>query len=127
VGGEGGGAAPLCRLAAFLLFVPARFPGCNWFRCICACVWVCTSTSVWRLASEAKGRLPSPLAGSFPIRETEWYFGLRIRHKHQRSRYMNIPVNVTVGPYGGCTGVMKHGTAHPVTVVHGHLTVKQSL
>ena len=39
--------------------------------------------------------------GGFPIKETEWYFGLRIRHRHQRSRYMNIPVNVTVGPYGG--------------------------
>jgi hypothetical protein len=43
-------------------------------------------------------------AGGFPIKETEWYFGLRIRHKHQRSRYMNIPVNVTVGPYGGWGG-----------------------
>lgn len=56
--------------------------------------------------------LPSPAccmaAGSFPIRETEWYFGLRIRHRHQRARYTNIPVNMTVGPYGaglcgGCT------------------------
>lgn len=48
-------------------------------------------------------------AGSFPIRETEWYFGLRIRHcppyhpdphKRKPKPPMNIPVNVTVGPYG---------------------------
>ena len=38
--------------------------------------------------------------GGFPIRETEWYFGLRIRHRHNHRRYLNIPVNVTVGASG---------------------------
>ena len=57
-------------------------------------------------AAACRPRNAPPLgAGSFPIRETEWYFGLRIRHRHQRGRYMNIPVNVTVGPYGGWGGL----------------------
>ncbi len=39
-------------------------------------------------------------SGGFPIPETEWYFGLRIRHRENERRYINIPVNVTVGSSG---------------------------
>ena len=43
---------------------------------------------------------PPSHAGSFPIQETEWYFGLRIRHTRRHGLCLNIPVNVTVGSYG---------------------------
>jgi hypothetical protein len=39
-------------------------------------------------------------SGSFPIPETEWYFGLRIRNRGSRRLFLNIPANVTVGPSG---------------------------
>ena len=40
-------------------------------------------------------------SGGFPIPETEWYFGLRIRGRRGRhKKFMNIPVNVTVGASG---------------------------
>ena len=57
-------------------------------------------------------------SGSFPIPDTEWYFGLRVRtkisksdsieyHDTNRRRFINIPVNVTVGSSGSVQVTLK--------------------
>lgn len=51
-------------------------------------------------------------SGGFPISETEWYFGLRLRRASNPSLAINIPANVTVGSSGGRGGVWwPHGAA----------------
>ena len=51
-------------------------------------------------------------SGSFPIPDTEWYFGLRIRHRTER-KFMNIPVNVTVGASGSVQVTLKSPASVP--------------
>eukprot|EP00887_Chlorella_sp_A99_P007742 scaffold20.g7742.t1 len=47
-------------------------------------------------------------SGGFPIPETEWYFGLRIRGRRGNpKRFINIPVNVTVGASGSVQVTLK--------------------
>lgn len=52
-------------------------------------------------------------SGSFPIPDTEWYFGLRVRHKLSQRRYINIPVNVTVGSSGSIQVTLKRPSSVP--------------
>jgi hypothetical protein len=52
-------------------------------------------------------------SGGFPIPDTEWYFGLRIRHRHGIRRYINIPVNVTVGASGSVQVTLKSPASVP--------------
>jgi hypothetical protein len=52
-------------------------------------------------------------SGGFPIPDTEWYFGLRIRHRAGARRYMNIPVNVTVGASGSVQVTLKSPASVP--------------
>ncbi|KAL6785838.1 hypothetical protein ACKKBG_A00370 [Auxenochlorella protothecoides x Auxenochlorella symbiontica] len=73
------------------------------------------SAVYWDDAEKPRELIVQPLApggggeewawsGGFPIPETEWYFGLRIRHRRGGRRYLNIPANVTVGG-SGCVQV----------------------
>lgn len=52
-------------------------------------------------------------SGAFPIPDTEWYFGLRIRHRTANHKHMNIPVNVTVGSTGSVQVTLKRPTSVP--------------
>jgi len=52
-------------------------------------------------------------SGGFPIPDTEWYFGLRVRHKFNVRRYINIPVNVTVGSSGSVQVTLKSPSGVP--------------
>jgi hypothetical protein len=52
-------------------------------------------------------------SGGFPIPDTEWYFGLRIRQAQGERRYMNIPVNVTVGSSGSVQVTLKSPASVP--------------
>ena len=52
-------------------------------------------------------------SGSFPIPDTERYFGLRVRHKVSQRRYINIPVNVTVGSSGSIQVTLKRPSSVP--------------
>jgi len=52
-------------------------------------------------------------SGGFPIPDTEWYFGLRIRHRQGPRRYLNIPVNVTVGSSGSVQVTLKSPASVP--------------
>lgn len=52
-------------------------------------------------------------SGSFPVPDTEWYFGLRVRHKVSQRRYINIPVNVTVGSSGSIQVTLKSPASVP--------------
>lgn len=52
-------------------------------------------------------------SGGFPIPDTEWYFGLRVRHKFAVRRYINIPVNVTVGSSGSVQVTLKSPSGVP--------------
>ena len=52
-------------------------------------------------------------SGAFPLPETEWYFGLRVRHSTSQRRYVNIPVNVTVGASGSIQVTLKKPTSVP--------------
>ena len=52
-------------------------------------------------------------SGAFPLPETEWYFGLRVRHASNQRRYVNIPVNVTVGSSGSIQVTLKKPTGVP--------------
>jgi len=52
-------------------------------------------------------------SGGFPIPDTEWYFGLRIRHREGHQRYLNIPVNVTVGSSGSVQVTLKSPASVP--------------
>ena len=61
------------------------------------------------------GELPDAWrwSGGFPIPDTEWYFGLRIRQAHGERRYLNIPVNVTVGSSGSVQVTLKNPASVP--------------
>ena len=52
-------------------------------------------------------------SGGFPIPDTEWYFGLRIRQARGGKGYMNIPVNVTVGSSGSVQVTLKNPASVP--------------
>lgn len=52
-------------------------------------------------------------SGSFPLPDTEWYFGLRMRHSTNQRRYVNIPVNVTVGSSGSIQVTLKKPSSVP--------------
>lgn len=52
-------------------------------------------------------------SGAFPVPDTEWYFGLRVRHKVSQRRYINIPVNVTVGSSGSIQVTLKSPSSVP--------------
>lgn len=52
-------------------------------------------------------------SGAFPLPDTEWYFGLRMRHSTSQRRYVNIPVNVTVGSSGSIQVTLKKPSSVP--------------
>lgn len=54
-------------------------------------------------------------SGGFPIPDSEWYFGLRIRHTsaNHHQCYINIPVNVTIGASGSVQVTLKDPASVP--------------
>lgn len=53
-----------------------------------------------RPAASLAGAYEWQWSGGFDIPDFEMYFGLRLRHAHDRQRFLNIPVNVSVNNCG---------------------------